>query len=69
MKTHRCKDSIGNASIRFFNRFENIGIKEEPKWWLGALIYDSDWDAKYISYKLNIKYCPYCGQRLDWSEE
>lgn len=79
MKTHRCKELLksnkdyengdvirihyGDKWLKTYNERHNIG------WWLSYLEWDMDYDVKFMTPILKIKYCPFCGERLVGKED
>lgn len=66
-KTHRCEGSVNaNVSIRKYTRTTPIVWKEDlNKWLLQSNEFDFDYDYHYLSTIAEIKYCPFCGKRLE----
>lgn len=63
---HRCPESLRNKM--------RITLKDEllyhtDKWELYKPKYDYDWDSWYLEKIAEIKYCPFCGERLNSTEE
>ena len=76
IKTHRCeqllernKDAHGlNVAIRYGKMFSSPYGIQENRWWLDAMHWDSEWDAKWMSPTCDITFCPFCGENLNESE-
>ena len=66
MKTHRCDGSLKNEiSIRYAKKYENWNYKDDyVAWRLFHLEHDSEWENEYLSHVTEIKYCPFCGEKL-----
>ena len=74
MKTHRCnqlleynKHTHKPCSIQLKKWFTMIP-QEKPKWILGALETDLEWDNSYMWNVAEIDFCPFCGKKLIESE-
>lgn len=70
MKTHRCEGllhcDVDNPSIRYYNPYSNVKADWAVEgWWLHTL--ETDWDYDYTGLLplFRIKYCPFCGERLE----
>ena len=65
MITHRCNRSLEHKiSIRYQKPYKWID-KYPVGWQLYYLDYSSEWDSYCLSLAArNIKYCPYCGEKL-----
>ena len=66
MITHRCKSSLKNGcSIRFIKDI----LENNPKWFIGRLSFDSEYDDGYMAYlHAPISYCPFWGKKLEVEE-
>ena len=69
--THRCKELLEYNKHIFkpcaiqFQQFVGY-IKEKPTWVLKVLeTNDEDWDIKYMHPMVKVKYCPFCGRKLN----
>lgn len=74
MITHRCKELLEYnknshipVAIRYEKWFKNLDINNDyPSWILSNLEWDSeDWYVKYMTNCCRIKYCPFCGEKLN----
>lgn len=64
-KTHRCEGSLKNkVSIRYENPYFPLD-KDVPHWWLEKAEKDYEWDSYFVQALMIIKYCPFCGERLE----
>ena len=65
--THRCEGSLKNeVSIRYTNEYGNFNILYDYEAWrLFKLETDSDYGVKYLSHISEIKFCPFCGEKLN----
>lgn len=54
--SHRCTGSLAaGASIRY----------EYSKWYLKTYGINMDWDCVELESRTEIKYCPFCGEKLE----
>lgn len=74
MKTHRCKELLEYnknnhipVAIRYEKWFKDFDINNDyHSWILSNLKWnDEDWDIKYMTSCCRIKYCPFCGEKLN----
>ena len=67
MRTHRCEGSLKNkVSIRYSKQYRHINaLYDYEAWRLFKLRIDSEYDSKYLSHISKIKFCPYCGKKLE----
>ena len=67
MRTHRCEGSLKNkVSIRYSKQYRHINaLYDYEAWRLFKLRIDSEYDSKYLSHISEIKFCPYCGKKLE----
>ena len=69
IKTHRCKELLEYNKCNFKPCTIRYGTwlpYDNPDWLLYSLeTSDEDWDIKYMSYMAKIKYCPWCGKKLE----
>lgn len=65
-KAHRCEGSVNSyISIRKYTEKNTSVWKEDlNKWLLQSNEFDLDYDYHYLSTVAEIKYCPFCGERL-----
>ena len=71
MENHRCKGSLANeVSIR--KDYKNELVKDingdSKQWRIFAYQYDCDTDEYYDESIAKIKYCPFCGDKLETGE-
>ena len=71
MKTHRCdemfehnKDSFRNVFIRYEKEHDFDIPNNKLGWWLYYVDYDHEWCHKYTKKICEIKYCPFCSEKL-----
>lgn len=67
MKTHRCKESLKNEiSINYSIKYKNVYDEDDFETWrLFKNTYDWDYDSHYQNHIAEIKYCPFCGIKLE----
>lgn len=67
MKTHRCEGSLEHeVSIRYCEKYQDLYSKNDfEAWRLFENAYDWDYDSHYPNHIAKIKYCPFCGIRLE----
>lgn len=71
-KTHRCEGSLAcGVSIRKQSPLFQLWEIDEPDpdnvWWLTKMIPNLDGDSYKMEFMLRIKFCPFCGERLNES--
>ena len=60
--SHRCDGSLAaGASIRYEENFYDT----PPKWYLKTYGINMDWDCVELESMTEIKYCPFCGEKLE----
>lgn len=60
--TNRCKTSLtAGVSIRF----QKTMFDDKPRWRLMYPYEDIDYMTTYLTNVCEIKYCPFCGQKLE----
>lgn len=78
MITHRCKELLEYnkkshipVAIRYEKWFKNLDINNDySSWILSCLEWnDEDWDIKYMTNCCRIKYCCFCGEKLENESE
>lgn len=82
VKKIRNNGQVDHPNIRELQELIDIAIEKQiPKkphfegdgYWNGALVYDTwvcpNCDTDYEVETDKYKYCPNCGQKIDWSEE
>ena len=68
MTTHRCDGSLkAGISIRCW--FETGMIGAKPVWWMLKLNSPDSCGAPMLDKIAKIKYCPFCGQKLEVPKE
>lgn len=68
MKTHRCEGSLkAEVSIRYDYRFQLEMLRDLDylAWRLYHYTYDSEYDYIGKCHVSEIKYCPYCSEKLE----
>ena len=69
MKTHRCEKLLkSKVSIRHNRYVENSCLDMDwntETWRLFSYHWDNDWDCMLQHHVSEIKYCPFCGEKLD----
>ena len=58
MKTHRCEESL---TAKIFIWYE----EKTSVWWLFKPAHDFDWDVYHLSVITKIRFCPFCGEKLE----
>lgn len=65
MITHRCKGSLeAGISIRYEKDWFN-----RTAWWISAPMLDDEWITTVLTPIAEIRFCPFCGQKLEAPEE
>lgn len=68
MKTHRCEESLkSNVSIRYCRFMEGYNLDldwNREIWGLYHYEFDIEWEYTIQKHVSEIKYCPYCGEKL-----
>ena len=71
IKTHRCKELLEYNKSNYKPCAIQYGsllnhFKEEPSWVFKSLEWSNeDWDIQWMGGIARIKYCPFCGVKLD----
>lgn len=67
MKNHRCEGSLKNEiSINYSIKYKNVYDENDYEAWrLFQNKYDWDYDSHYQFHIAEIKYCPFCGIKLE----
>lgn len=70
MLTHRCQGSLDNkASIRF-DYMSSISFRDDIRAWrLFVYRRDPEYDVCIKHHVAEIKYCPFCGKKLEEVED
>lgn len=69
--THRCEAMPHGFSLRKYTterdykgRRNSVGV-----WVLGSYEYDFEWSYPYLDSVAHVRFCPWCGERLDGSDD
>lgn len=69
MKTHRCEGSLkAKVSIKYCRFMDDYNLEEDFNkltWRLYQYIFNYDWDRYHKNHVGEIKFCPYCGEKLE----
>lgn len=68
MTTHRCNGSM-KAGVSIRCRFETGMIGAKPVWWMLKFNPFDIFGEPTLEQIAKIKYCPFCGQKLEAPEE
>jgi hypothetical protein len=65
MTTHRCDGSLkAGVSIRYGKGwFDN-----KNAWWMWKTVSDDEWNLPVLAPIAKIRFCPFCGQKLEAPE-
>ncbi len=68
MITHRCMGSLkARVSIRYEKGWNFKDGRDA--WWMYQPLYDYEWDTTVLTTVAEIRFCPFCGQKLEEPKE
>lgn len=66
-ESHRCEGSLeSQCSIRRYEHVPRLNmLYDDGKWHLYMQNYDLDYCYTYMDHVAEVRFCPWCGKRLD----